>query len=43
MRNASRVILGVLTMLAALHFVHAYEMRGVPNDFGQCVASDPPA
>jgi hypothetical protein len=43
MRRIVRTILGVLTVLAALHFVYAVEMRGVPHEFGQCSATVPPA
>ena len=39
MRNIVRGILGIVTVLAALHFVNAVEMRGVPHAFGQCLAN----
>lgn len=42
MRYTARAILGLFTVLAALHFVHAYQVRGLPNDFGQCAANAPP-
>lgn len=38
MRRTVRAILGLLTVLAALHFVYAVEMRGVPVDIGLCLA-----
>lgn len=43
MRRTIRAFLGLLTVLAALHFVYAVEMRGVPHDIGQCLATSPPA
>jgi hypothetical protein len=39
MRRTFRAILGLLTVLAALHFAYAVEMRGVPHEFGQCTAT----
>ena len=41
MRRTFRAILGLLTVLAALHFAYAVEMRGVPHQIGQCTASMP--
>jgi hypothetical protein len=43
MRRILRTILGVLTVVAVLHFVYATEMRGVPLDqIGSCAPSPPP-
>jgi hypothetical protein len=43
MRRTVRTALVLLTVLAALHFAYAAEMRGVPVDIGQCSATVPPA
>jgi hypothetical protein len=43
MQRTIRTVLGLLTVLAALHLVYAYEVRGVPVEGGQCVAMAPPA
>ena len=42
MRRILRAILGLLTVVAVLHFVYATEMRDVPlDDIGSCAASSP--